>query len=99
MDIYFRQTWTDRRLSFSIPGQDVLSLSWLSLNLVWKPDTFFTNGKKSHLHRITVPNKFLRVRYDGFITYSMRLTLKASCPMHLRRFPLDSQKCPLHISS
>nr|CAD7413158.1 unnamed protein product [Timema poppensis] len=29
----------------------------------------------------------------------MRLTLKASCPMHLRRFPLDSQKCPLHISS
>nr|CAD7445972.1 unnamed protein product [Timema bartmani] len=79
MDIYFRQTWTDRRLSFSIPGQDVLSLSWLSLNLVWKPDTFFTNGKKSHLHRITVPNKFLRVRYDGFITYSMRQAARCIC--------------------
>ncbi|KAJ9594387.1 hypothetical protein L9F63_014177, partial [Diploptera punctata] len=99
MDCYFRQTWYDRRLVFNLPGLEEFSLSWLFLDRVWKPDTFFLNGKKSYLHRITVPNKFLRLRFDGFLTYSMRLTVEASCPMHLRKFPLDSQSCPLLIGS
>jgi gamma-aminobutyric acid receptor subunit alpha len=72
MDCYFRQSWYDRRLEFSFPGLQEFSLSWLFLDRVWKPDTFFLNGKKSHLHRITVPNKFLRLRSDGFLMYSMR---------------------------
>nr|CAD7200063.1 unnamed protein product [Timema douglasi] len=74
MDIYFRQTWRDPRLTFSIPGQKELSLSWIFMDLVWKPDTYFMNGKKSYLHRITVPNKFLRLNYDGSVVYSMSST-------------------------
>lgn len=80
-------------------GLEEFSMSWLFLDKVWKPDTYFINGKKSFLHRITVPNKFLRLRYDGYITYSMRLTITASCPMYLRKFPLDAQRCPLIIGS
>ncbi|XP_049808690.1 uncharacterized protein LOC126251967 isoform X3 [Schistocerca nitens] len=99
MDCYFRQVWRDRRLTFTLPGLEEFSLPWLFLDRVWKPDTFFMNGKRSHLHRITVPNKFLRLREDGVLTYSMRLTIKASCPMHFRKFPLDAQKCPLLIGS
>nr|QRN45430.1 gamma-aminobutyric acid receptor subunit alpha-6-like isoform X1 [Carausius morosus] len=99
MDIYFRQMWRDPRLKFSLPGWDTLSLPWLFMGFIWKPDTYFMNGKKSHLHRITVPNTFFRLSKDGLITYSMRLTVQASCPMHLRKFPFDSQKCPLLISS
>lgn len=72
LDCYFRQTWVDRRLTFNFTNLDQFSMSWLFLDRVWKPDTFFLNGKKSHLHRITVPNKFIRLRYDGFLTYSMR---------------------------
>jgi gamma-aminobutyric acid receptor subunit alpha len=41
MDCYFRQAWFDRRLVFSFPGLDEFSLSWLFLDRVWKPDTFF----------------------------------------------------------
>ncbi|XP_059478763.1 gamma-aminobutyric acid receptor subunit alpha-6-like isoform X3 [Neocloeon triangulifer] len=99
MDCYFRQKWYDSRLQFNLTGLDEFSMNWLFLERVWKPDTFFMNGKKSYLHRITVPNKFLRIRSDGFLTYSMRLTIKASCKMHLRKFPLDSQNCPLTIGS
>ncbi|GIY63288.1 gamma-aminobutyric acid receptor subunit alpha-6 [Caerostris extrusa] len=66
---------------------------------VWIPDTFFLNGKSSYLHKITVPNKFIRLRKDGQLKYSMRLTVKASCPMHLRKYPLDTQACPLEIGS
>lgn len=72
MDTYFRQSWFDPRLRFSLPGIDEFSMSWLFLDRVWKPDTYIVNGHRSHLHRITVPNKFARVRSDGFVTYSMR---------------------------
>ncbi|ODM90107.1 Gamma-aminobutyric acid receptor subunit alpha-6 [Orchesella cincta] len=101
MDCYFRQMWVDNRLKFnaSATGLSEFSMNWLFLDKVWKPDTYFVNGKKSYLHSITVPNKFLRLRQDGLLTYSMRLTIKASCPMHLRKFPLDSQSCPLEIGS
>ena len=33
------------------------------------------------------------------VSYSQRLTLWASCPMNLRKFPLDSQHCALQIGS
>lgn len=72
MDTYFRQSWFDPRLRFTLPGIDEFSMSWLFLDRVWKPDTYIVNGHRSYLHRITVPNKFARVRSDGFITYSMR---------------------------
>lgn len=100
LDCYFRQQWYDVRLKYQkLPGLEEFSMSWLFLDKVWKPDTYFVNGKKSYLHRITVPNKFLRLRYDGYITYSMRLTITANCPMYLRKFPLDAQRCPLILGS
>ncbi len=30
------------------------------LSKIWKPDTFMYNGKKSYLHTITTPNRFVR---------------------------------------
>lgn len=99
MDVYFRQNWYDTRLKFNVTGLHEFSMSWLFLEKVWKPDTYFTNGKKSYLHKITSPNKFLRIRYDGFMTYSMRLTLSATCKMHLVKFPMDVQRCPLIMGS
>ncbi|XP_022193633.2 gamma-aminobutyric acid receptor subunit alpha-6 [Nilaparvata lugens] len=99
MDVYFRQTWYDTRLKYNLTGLNEFSMSWIFLDKVWKPDTYFTNGKKSYLHKITSPNKFLRLRYDGFLTYSMRLTLSATCKMHLVKFPMDVQRCPLIMGS
>ncbi|KAL7030184.1 hypothetical protein ACKWTF_006564 [Chironomus riparius] len=98
MDCYFRQYWRDKRLSFKSPFKE-LSLSIKMLERMWKPDTYFYNAKKSHIHTITVPNKLLRLSEDGDILYSMRLTIRASCPMQLRNFPMDRQSCPLILGS
>ncbi|XP_067134200.1 gamma-aminobutyric acid receptor subunit alpha-1-like [Centruroides vittatus] len=99
LDCYFRQTWWDKRLTYSNETFTVLSMDWKFLQKVWTPDTFFLNGKGSYLHKVSAPNKFIRIASDGKMQYSMRLTVKASCPMHLRKYPLDIQACPLEIGS
>ncbi|XP_055627954.1 gamma-aminobutyric acid receptor alpha-like [Toxorhynchites rutilus septentrionalis] len=98
MDCYFRQSWVDRRLAFS-GAQDTLALSISMLGRIWKPDTYFYNGKQSYLHTITTPNKFVRLYQDGRVLYSSRLTIKAGCPMNLEDFPMDIQRCPLKFGS
>lgn len=98
MDCYFRQSWVDRRLAFQ-GNKETLALSITMLQRIWKPDTYFYNGKQSYLHTITTPNKFVRLYQDGRVLYSSRLTIKAGCPMHLEDFPMDIQKCPLKFGS
>ncbi|XP_030372009.1 gamma-aminobutyric acid receptor alpha-like [Scaptodrosophila lebanonensis] len=98
MDCYFRQSWVDKRLAFE-GGQDTLALSVSMLARIWKPDTYFYNGKQSYLHTITTPNKFVRIYQNGRVLYSSRLTIKAGCPMNLADFPMDIQKCPLKFGS
>ncbi|XP_056645522.1 gamma-aminobutyric acid receptor alpha-like isoform X1 [Diorhabda sublineata] len=99
MDCYFRQSWTDKRLSFLSTNNYTLALSISMLAKIWKPDTYFYNGKQSYLHTISTPNKFVRLHHDGSVLYSSRLTIKAGCPMNLEDFPMDVQKCPLRFGS
>ncbi|CRL07692.1 CLUMA_CG020649, isoform A [Clunio marinus] len=96
-----RQTWIDRRLAFEDSSHNVstLALSISMLKKIWKPDTYFFNGKQSYLHTITTPNKFVRLYKDGRVLYSSRLTIKAACPMNLENFPMDVQRCPLKLGS
>ncbi|XP_049861522.1 gamma-aminobutyric acid receptor alpha-like [Schistocerca gregaria] len=99
MDCYFRQSWVDRRLAFTGGSKETLALSISMLARIWKPDTYFYNGKQSYLHTITTPNKFVRLYRDGRVLYSSRLTIKAGCPMNLEDFPMDTQRCPLKFGS
>ncbi len=41
-----------------------LVLNWAFLKTIWVPDTFLINGKKSYLHKITVPNQVNLYKYN-----------------------------------
>ena len=71
MDCYFRQSWVDKRLSFPGPFPE-LALSIEMLRKIWKPDTYIYNGRRSYLHTITTPNKFVRLFPNGRVLYSQR---------------------------
>ena len=71
LDAYFRQTWMDKRLQFVGPMQE-MAVHIKMLDLIWKPDTYFHNGRGSYVHTVTTPNKLLRIKQDGTILYSMR---------------------------
>ncbi|KAJ8372880.1 hypothetical protein AAFF_G00276190 [Aldrovandia affinis] len=98
MDVFFRQTWVDRRLRYEGPIE-ILRLNNLMVTKVWTPDTFFRNGKKSVAHNMTAPNKLFRIMKNGTILYTMRLTISAECPMKLVNFPMDGHSCPLKFGS
>ncbi|XP_039769622.1 gamma-aminobutyric acid receptor subunit gamma-1 [Ornithorhynchus anatinus] len=98
IDIIFGQTWFDRRLRF--PGSSkVLMLNSNVVGKIWVPDTFFRNARKSDAHWVTTPNRLLRIRGDGRVLYTLRLTIAAECYLQLRNFPMDEHSCPLEFSS
>ena len=57
LDCYFRQSWTDPRLAFNKTHLRELAMNWQFLSTIWRPDTYFMNGKDSYLHKIAVPNR------------------------------------------
>ncbi|RNA13243.1 gamma-aminobutyric acid receptor subunit beta isoform X16, partial [Brachionus plicatilis] len=97
MDMFFRQMWTDRRLSFD--GVSELVIGSDMLHKIWVPDTYIANDRKTYFHKATVKNKFIRINPDGQVLYSMRMTVTAACPMDFRYFPMDHQECDLEIES
>ncbi|XP_069955929.1 gamma-aminobutyric acid receptor subunit beta isoform X3 [Cherax quadricarinatus] len=100
LDFYFRQHWTDPRLSFpDRGGLDELTVGSEYLQKIWVPDTFFANEKKSYFHTATTSNEMLRITNQGKVLRSIRLTITASCPMNLQYFPMDRQLCIIEIES
>ncbi|KAJ7355059.1 hypothetical protein OS493_028276 [Desmophyllum pertusum] len=97
LDFFLRQLWTDPRLRHS--WNDTLALSNNMLDKIWVPDTYFENSKSSKFHKVTMANKLLSISPDGGVHYNARVTVRASCPMDLRLFPFDQQKCNLNIES
>uniref|UniRef100_A0A2C9KGA7 Neurotransmitter-gated ion-channel ligand-binding domain-containing protein n=1 Tax=Biomphalaria glabrata TaxID=6526 RepID=A0A2C9KGA7_BIOGL len=71
MQVYFRQRWKDDRLSFYLPNITSFTLSNKFINNIWKPNSYFINGRNSKQHNLTVPNAFIRLSYDGSIYMSV----------------------------
>ncbi|XP_069069891.1 gamma-aminobutyric acid receptor subunit gamma-4 isoform X1 [Pleurodeles waltl] len=98
IDIFFAQTWYDRRLRFN-SSLKALTLNSNMVSRIWIPDTFFRNSKRADSHWITTPNQLLRIWNDGKVLYTLRLTIEAECQLQLQNFPMDKHSCPLVFSS
>ncbi|XP_030836040.1 gamma-aminobutyric acid receptor subunit alpha-2 [Strongylocentrotus purpuratus] len=99
VDMFFRQRWNDPRLKFNVTTFDELRLNTVMLETIWYPDTYFYNGKEAIKHSVTTPNRMFRISPEGNILYTSRLTVVAACMMDLRKYPMDTQVCPLSFGS
>ncbi|KAJ8297629.1 hypothetical protein KUTeg_024160 [Tegillarca granosa] len=50
----------DERLATNATLENI-SVSINMLDMIWSPDTIFYNGRKSHLHVVPQPNRFIRI--------------------------------------
>jgi hypothetical protein len=71
--MYFRQFWTDNRLTFQPqPGLDTIKLGSEYINSIWVPDTFIVNEKTGHFHKATTNNEFFRIKSNGDVLRSIK---------------------------
>lgn len=101
--LLLRQEWQDPRLAWKhIPRFRNYTKNLVSPKLkekLWLPDLFFRNGKEGRTHQMTLPNYLTRISPDGNILYSQKITMRFSCQMDLKTFPMDSQTCHINIGS
>lgn len=98
--MYFRQYWMDKRLQYSNTGYSKrLAFNPQMLKFIWVPDTHFPGIKDGLKHDITDTNEVIRLWPNGSVLYSMRLKVTSQCPMDLRNFPMDKQKCRLNLEA
>ncbi|XP_072020856.1 glycine receptor subunit alpha-2-like isoform X2 [Amphiura filiformis] len=94
---YLQMYWIDTRLRFQ--GERQITLKSTDMDKFWLPDIHFLYEKKSHHHNVIQPNKRMIINYDGTCEYSVRVSLTVLCNMVLDRFPMDTQKCGVHMMS
>ncbi|KAL5107575.1 Glycine receptor subunit alpha-3 [Taenia crassiceps] len=101
--LLLRQEWQDPRLAWNnIPRFRNYTKNLVSPKLkekLWLPDLFFRNGKEGRVHRMTLPNYLTRISPDGNILYSQKMTMRFSCQMDLKTFPMDAQTCHINMGS
>ncbi|CBY38115.1 unnamed protein product [Oikopleura dioica] len=95
LTMFLRMFWVDPRKSSFI---NILLHSDV-LKAIWKPDLFFSNEKEGSPHKIITENALIRIREDGQVYVSIRLTVVAACRMYLNHFPMDVQVCNLRAES
>lgn len=99
VQLTYRQQWHDHRLKFDDLGGQIRFLSLNDVSRLWIPDTFFIDEREGHFHTVTQPNVLVRIYPDGSVLYSIRVSLKLSCPMNFKRYPFDEQQCQLRMES
>jgi len=103
VQLSLRQEWTDDRLAFGKMDQyksyGLNSITLTEHERIWKPDLFFRNEKEGHFHKIIMPNVLLRIKGEGQVLYSIRISLVLACPMDLKYYPLDKQNCTIEMAS
>ena len=70
MDIFFRHWWNDPRLQSNFSQPITLSLD--ASSIIWIPDTYFLNSKKSEYHQVIGDCMRLILWPNGSIYYSVR---------------------------
>ncbi|KAI1303940.1 Gamma-aminobutyric acid receptor subunit beta [Halotydeus destructor] len=98
IDFYFRHTWKDNRLTGS-SGDEVIRAGADVANLIWRPDTFFTDDNKAHMGRATADNVFVRIHSNGTVFTSGRYSARVKCDGDLGSFPRDQHTCSLRFES
>lgn len=68
--MYLRHSWNDPRLRFH--GNHSYNYNGNPAELIWVPDTYFENAKKTHLHKVMTENSRAVIKPNGDVFVSMR---------------------------
>ncbi|CAJ0959819.1 unnamed protein product, partial [Mesorhabditis belari] len=103
LEIFFRESWKDPRLQFGVDdfNKTMISLHESYADFLWRPDTFVPNAINSKTPRDDsfTHRSLYRLKDDGTVITSRRISLVAECSLDLTRYPFDKQLCKLGLES
>ncbi|XP_054167792.1 glutamate-gated chloride channel-like [Oppia nitens] len=100
VQLTFRQQWADQRLKYDDRTNGKLPFLTLEdSDRLWTPDTFISNARSTEINTDLKPNRLIRIYPSGEVLFSTRITSVLTCPMDLRHYPFDQQKCPIQLAS
>ncbi|XP_074651176.1 glycine receptor subunit alpha-4-like [Tubulanus polymorphus] len=97
IDYFLERQWTDPRLRDM--SHDQITAETPLVSRLWLPHVYFINTKTSRFHNVVTANRDIQIYPDGFVEASYRVTAKLSCPMDLKKFPMDQQTCNLEMEA
>lgn len=100
LNIWFRQYWTDARLSWNTQqwgGLDFVAFAGSGESQqIWAPDAqIFEALESSSINEVSD----VSVYPDGNVFVSIPMVYRVHCPMELAEFPFDIQHCPFTLGS
>ncbi|CAL8082807.1 unnamed protein product [Orchesella dallaii] len=101
VQMVIHQEWEDSRLAYSQlnPPKRLRYLTVLETGKIWRPDLYFFNEKSTATSYGQQDRSFGRVSPTGKVSFVSRVSATLSCPVNIRLFPFDSQKCPFKMAS
>ncbi|CAH1264588.1 GABRB3 [Branchiostoma lanceolatum] len=99
LTFYMHQHWTDYRLQHTSILNRNLTLHGANVDVIWVPDTYFVNAKRSRFHTVTTENRVVYINTTGGVMYILRVSAALACNMNFDTYPMDVQKCELQVGS
>ncbi|XP_053373936.1 glycine receptor subunit alpha-2-like [Mercenaria mercenaria] len=95
-----RMQWQDDRLAyFQLANYSRLDLTGDMINLVWTPDLYISNERKTDAHSLVKHEELVYIDPKGVVSFSIRLSMTSNCHMDLKLYPFDVQTCDVTIQS
>ena len=91
-NMILNEHWYDNHFTWSNTIDHIM----VNDNLIWKPDLELYNAASSPE---VYENIHIKIYRDGFIRWNRPILYSFSCPLQLKDFPFDKQKCTMTFGS
>jgi hypothetical protein len=99
-NIYIYLFWSDPRLSWNPANYSDVQMIHIQANKIWWPDLSIMNAAGTTNMISIVSNQYLAIDFNGFVTIALNWpSLQTRCPLDVKKYPFDTQKCSIIIGS
>ncbi|XP_070544131.1 neuronal acetylcholine receptor subunit alpha-10-like [Ptychodera flava] len=96
--IWFRQSWTDKRLKWNKTEFGGLNDVVVSAELVWRPDIRIYEILQNEVSSLSGTTQ-VRLNSNGRVQWLYPNVVRVGCKMNVMPFPFDQQCCTIRVGS